>query len=202
MVTPGSIGRGLAAIGATVPWGRCDDVDMRTRWQARVARRAGTMAAMKRNPAAAGVVLVVVGLLVVFGVFLALLRAMSKDASPGLLSAQGMAHRLLTGRESISTDVQTDGEYVFRVVFQGSDGNVGSTEYATHIGVAVCMRGDQAVDAVRFSYLHFKPSCSGGRVRVTPAETSIAADRKAFGGDFVDGADRQDEPTPRRIGSP
>jgi hypothetical protein len=64
------------------------------------------------------------------------------------------------------------------------------------------MRGDQAVDAVRFSYLHFKPSCSGGRVRVTPAETSIAADRKAFGGDFVDGADRQDEPTPRRIGSP
>ena len=55
---------------------------------------------------------------------------------------------------------------------------------------------------MRFSYLHFKPSCNGGRVRVTPAETSIAADRKAFGGDFVDGADRQDEPTPRRIGSP
>jgi hypothetical protein len=160
------------------------------------------MAAMRRNPAAAGVVIVVVGLLVVFGIFLALLRSVSKDASPGLLSAQGMAHKLLTGRESISTDVQTDGEYVFRVVFQGSDGNVGSTEYATHIGVAVCMRGDQAVDAVRFSYLHFKPSCSGGRVRVTPAETSIAADREAFGGDFVDGADRQDEPTPRRIGSP
>jgi hypothetical protein len=160
------------------------------------------MAAMRRNPAAAGVVLVVVGLLVVFGVFLALLRAMSKDASPGLLSAQGMAHKLLTGRESISTDVKTDSEYVFRVVFQGSDGNVGSTEYATHIGVAVCMRGDQAVDAVRFSYLHFKPSCSDGRVRVTPAETSVAADREAFGGDFVDGADRQDEPTPRRIGSP
>ena len=123
------------------------------------------MAAMRRNPAAAGVVLVVIGLLVVFGVFLALVRSIGSDASPGLLSAQGMAHRLLTGRESISTDVQTDGEYVFRVVFQGSDGNVGSTEYATHIGVAVCMRGDQAVDAVRFSYLHFKPSCSDGRVR-------------------------------------
>src|SRR4029450_12566042 len=117
MVTPGSIGRGLAALGATVPWGRCDDVDMRTPWQARVARRAGAMAAMRRNPAAAGVVLVIVGLLVLFGLFLALLRAMSKAASPGLLSAQGMAHKLLTGRESISTDVQTDGEYVFRVVF-------------------------------------------------------------------------------------
>jgi hypothetical protein len=157
---------------------------------------------MKRNPAAASVVLVIVGLLVVLGVFLALVRAMSKDASPGLLSAQGMAHKLLTGRESISTDMQNDGEYVFRVVFQGSDGNVGSTEYATHIGVAVCMRGDRAVDAVRFSYLHFKPACEGGRVVLTPAETSVAADRRAYDGEFVKGADQQDEPTPRRLGSP
>ena len=202
MVTPGSIGRGLRAIGATLPCGRCDDVVMHTRCQARTGRSASVMAAIRRNPLAAGVVILLVGCLVVFGVFLTLLRSISSDPSPALLSAEGMAHRLLVGRESISTDVQTDGEYIFRVVFQGSDGNVGSTEYATHIGVAVCMRGDQAVDAVRFSYLHFKPSCSGGRVRVTPAETSIAADRKAFGGDFVDGADRQDEPTPRRIGSP
>jgi hypothetical protein len=159
------------------------------------------MAAIRRSPAAAGVV-VVLGLLVVFGVFLVLVRSIGSDASPGLLSAQGMAHRLLTGRESISTDVQSDGEYVFRVVFQGSDGNVGATDYATHIGVAVCMRGDQAVDAARFSYLHFKPSCYDGRLRLTPAQTSIAADREAFGGDLVDGADARDEPTPRRIGSP
>jgi hypothetical protein len=175
---------------------------MRTRWQAAPARGPGVMAAIRRSPVAAGLVFVVVGVLVVFGVFLALVRSIGSDASPGLLSAQGMAHRLLTGRESISTDVQTDDEYVFRVVFQGSDGNVGSTEYATHIGVAVCMRGDTAVDAARFSYLHFKPACSDGRLRLTPAETSIAADRTAFGGDFVEGADRQDEPTPRRIGSP
>ena len=46
-----------------------------------------------------------------------------------------------------------------------SDGNVGSTLFATHIGVAVCLRGDRAVDAVRFSYLHFKPACRDGRVR-------------------------------------
>jgi hypothetical protein len=175
---------------------------MRTRWQAGPARGRGVMAAIRRSPAAAGVLVVVVGLLVVFGVFVALVRSIGSDASPGLLSAQGMAHRLLTGRESISTDVQSDDEYVFRVVFQGSDGNVGATEYATHIGVAVCMRGDRAVDAARFSYLHFKPSCSDGRLRLTPAETSIAADREAFGGDFVDGADARDEPTPRRIGSP
>ena len=64
------------------------------------------------------------------------------------------------------------------------------------------MRGDRAVDAVRFSYLHFKPSCSDGRVRLTPAETSIAADREAYGGQFVTDADQRDEPTPRRIGSP
>lgn len=160
------------------------------------------MAAIRRNPLAAGVAFLLVGCLLVFGVFLALVRTIGSDPSPGLLSAQGMAHRLLAGRESIDTDVESDGEYVFRVVFQGSDGNVGSTLFATHIGVAVCLRGDRAVDAVRFSYLHFKPACRDGRVELTPAETSIAADRRAFGGDFAPGADRADEPTPRRIGSP
>ena len=123
-------------------------------------------------------------------------------AAPGLLSAQGMAHRLLVGRESIATDVERDDEYVFRVVYQASDGNVGSTEFATHIGVAVCLRGDRATDAVRFSYLHFRAACNGGRVALMPAETSIAQDRKAFGGEFVEGADQADEPTPRRVGSP
>ena len=68
--------------------------------------------------------------------------------------------------------------------------------------MAVCLRGDRATDAARFSYLHFKAARNDGRVQLTPAETSIAADREAFGGEFVEGADRQDEPTPRRIGSP
>ena len=160
------------------------------------------MAAIRRNPAAAGIAFLLVGCLVVFGVFLVLLRAIGSDPSPGLLSAQGMAHRLLVGRESIHTDVQSAGEYVFRVVYQASDGNAGSTELATHIGVAVCLRGDRATDAVRFSYLHFKAACRDGQVALTPGETSVAQDRKAFGGDFVRGADGNDEPTPRRIGSP
>src|SRR5512133_29765 len=202
MVTPGSIGRGLEAIGATLPCGRCDDVVMHTRCQARAGRPPGVMAAIRRNPVAAGVVIVLVGCLVVFGVFLTLLRSIGSDPSPGLLSAQGMAHRLLVGRESIATDVERDDEYVFRVVFQGGDGGVAGTSAATHIGVAVCLRGDRAVDAVRFSYLHFKPACRSGQVALTPSETSIAADRKAYGGEFVKGADQQDEPTPRRIGSP
>jgi hypothetical protein len=160
------------------------------------------MAAIRRNPLAAGVVILLVGCLVVFGVFLTLLRSMSSDPSPGLLSAEGMAHRLLVGRESLHTDVQSGGEYRFRVVYQASDGNVAGTELATHIGVEVCLRGDRATDAVRFSYLHFRAACNGGQVALTPAETSIAADRKAYGGEFVKGADQQDEPTPRRIGSP
>ena len=160
------------------------------------------MAAIRRNPVAAGVVILLVGCLVVFGVFLTLLRSIGSDPSPGLLSAQGMAHRLLVGRESIHTEVQDGGEYRFRVVYQASDGNVGSRELATHIGVAVCLRGDRATDAVRFSFLHFKAACRDGRVQLTPAETSIAADRRAFGGEFANGADQQDEPTPRRIGSP
>jgi hypothetical protein len=202
MVTPGSIGRGLRAIGATLPCGRCDDVDMRTRCQAPTSRSAGVMAAIRRNPLAAGVVILLAGCLVVFVVFLTLLRSIGSDPSPGLLSAQGMAHRLLVGRESLHTDVQSSGEYRFRVVYQASDGNVAGTELATHIGVAVCLRGDRATDAVRFSYLHFRAACNGGRVALTPAETSIAADRKAYGGEFANGADQQDEPTPRRIGSP
>ena len=153
------------------------------------------MAAIRRNPLAAGVVILLVGCLVVFGAFLTLLRSIGSDPSPGLLSAEGMAHRLLVGRESLHTDVQSGDEYRFRVVYQASDGNVAGTELATHIGVEVCLRGDRATDAVRFSYLHF-------RATLTPADTSIAADRKAYGGEFVKGADQQDEPTPRRIGSP
>ena len=102
-----------------------------------------------RDPLAAGIVILLVGWLVVFGVFLTLLRSLD-----------------------------------------------------THIGVVVCLRGDRATDAVRFSYLHFRAACNGGQVALTPAQTSIAADRKAYGGEFVRGADQQDEPTPRRIGSP
>jgi hypothetical protein len=160
------------------------------------------MAAIRRNPLAAGVVVLLVACVVVFGVFLTLLRSIGSDPSPGLLSAQGMAHRLLVGRESLHTDVQRGDEYVFRVVYQASDGNVGATELATHIGVAVCLRGDRATDAVRFSYLHFRAACNDGQVQLTPAETSAAADRKNFGGEFIRGADQNDEPTPKRIGSP
>jgi hypothetical protein len=119
------------------------------------------MAAIRRNPVAAGVLILLVGVIVVLGGFLALVRSIGSDPSPGLLSAQGMAHRLLVGRESIATDVERDDEYVFRVVFQGSDGGVAGTSSATHIGVAVCLRGD-----------------------------------------FAEGADQSDEPTPRRLGSP
>ena len=42
------------------------------------------MAAIRRNPVAAGVVILLVGCLVVFGVFLTLLRSIGSDPSPGL----------------------------------------------------------------------------------------------------------------------
>ena len=160
------------------------------------------MAAIRRHPAAAGLAFLALVCVVIFGGFLLLLRTIGSDPSPSLLSAQGMAHRLLTGRESIDTDVQRDGEYVFRVVYQSSDGNVGSSLLATHIGVAVCLRGDRATDAARVSYLHVTPACSDGQLLLSPAETSIAQDRAAFGGEFLQGADQRDEPIPRRIGSP
>ena len=160
------------------------------------------MATIRHHPAAAGLAFLAVGCVVVLGAFLLVLRAVSADPAPGQLSAQGMAHRLLSGRESIDTDVQRSGEYVFRVVYQTSDGNVGATLAATHIGVAVCLRGDAATEAARFSYLHFKPACRDGRLQLTPAQTTVAEDRAAYGGDFARDADQRDEPIPRRIGSP
>jgi hypothetical protein len=160
------------------------------------------MAAIRRHPAAAGLVLLAVGCVVVFGAFLLVLRTVGSDPSPSLLAAEGMAHRLLTGRESIDTDVKRSDEYVFRVVYQSSDGNVGSSLVATHIGVAVCLRGDRATEAARFSYLHFKPGCRNGRLELRPAETSVVQDRAAFGGEFLRDADQRDEPIPKRISSP
>jgi hypothetical protein len=160
------------------------------------------MTAIRRHPIAVGLAVLAVGCLVIFGGFLLVLRTIGSDPSPSLLSAEGMAHRLLSGRESIDTDVQRDGEYVFRVVYQTSDGSVGSSLLATHIGVAVCLRGDVATEAVRFSYLHFRPACNGGHVQLSPAETSIAQDRAAFDGEFLKDADQRDEPIPKRIGSP
>jgi hypothetical protein len=159
------------------------------------------MAGLGRHAGAAIATFVVVAFAAVLGAFVLLIRGVSSDPDPALEAAQGMAHRLLTGRESIDTDVQRPGEYVFRVVYQTSDGNVGATLAATHIGVAVCMRGDRATQAARFSYLHFEPNCRDGRLDLRAHETSITADRAHYGGDFVQGADQRDEPTPRLIGA-
>jgi hypothetical protein len=144
---------------------------------------------------------VVVVFLAIPVAFWFVLRSTTSDPDPALESAQGMAHRLLHGRESIDTDTHGGGRYVFRVVSQSSDGNVGSTLSATHIGVAVCMRGDRAVDAVRFSYLHFRPVCQGGRVGVVPQETSRAADRARAHGGFTRDDDLYDEQAPTPLGA-
>jgi hypothetical protein len=159
------------------------------------------MAGLGRHPGAAIATFVVVAFAAILGAFVLVVRGVSNDPDPKLESAQGLAHRLLSGRESIDTDVQGPPEYVFRVVYQSSDGNVGATLQATHIGVAVCMRGGRATQAARFSYLHFAPTCGGGRVILHPRETSVAADRARYGGDFVQGADQRDEATPLVLGA-
>ncbi|HEY7622471.1 MAG TPA: hypothetical protein VH834_22055 [Solirubrobacteraceae bacterium] len=133
--------------------------------------------------------------------FFLVLRSKDSDSDPALESAQAMAHRMLRGQESISTESKDGGRYVFRVVFQSTDAAAGSL-FPTHIGVAVCMRGDRAVDAVRFSFLHYRPVCQDGHATVVAQETSRAADRARAGGDFTRDADRYDEPTPQRLGSP
>jgi hypothetical protein len=69
------------------------------------------MAGLGRHPAAAIATCVVVAFAAVLGAFVLLIRGVSSDPDPALEAAQGMAHRLLTGRESIDTDVQRPGEY-------------------------------------------------------------------------------------------
>jgi hypothetical protein len=64
------------------------------------------------------------------------------------------------------------------------------------------LRGARAGAAVRFSYRHYRPVCQNGRATVVAQETSRAADRARAGGDFTGDADRYDEPTPQRLGSP
>jgi hypothetical protein len=112
------------------------------------------MAQIGRHPVAAVLGFFVVGLVVVFGAFLLLVRSSDSGPDPKRDAALAMAHRLLTGRESLATDREGAGQYVFRVAYQASDASVGSTEFATHIGVAVCLGDSRAISAACFSYLH------------------------------------------------
>jgi hypothetical protein len=156
---------------------------------------------MGRHPIAAAAAAVALVFAVPVVAWVLLVRGLTSDDKPERDAALVMGHRLVTGRESLGTDVESPERYVFRVVHQASaDGGVAGTELATHIGIAVCLRDGRAVQAARFSYLHFSPSCSDGRLDLRPAETSIAADRARWHGEFVQGADQRDEPIPRVIG--
>jgi hypothetical protein len=158
-------------------------------------------AGIGRHPLAAAVAIIALVFLVPLAGWLLLIRGLTSDDKPERDAALTMAHRLVSGRESLGTDVESPERYVFRVVYQtAADGGVAGTELATHIGVAVCLRDGRATQAARFSYLHFAPSCAGGRLDLRPLETSPAADRAHWHGEFAEGADAQDEPTPRVIG--
>jgi hypothetical protein len=154
-----------------------------------------------RHPIAAAAAVLAVVFAVAIAAWLLLVRGLTSDDKPERQAALVMAHQLVSGRESLGTDVETPERYVFRIVYQAAaDGGVAGTELATHIGVAVCLRDGHATQAARFSYLHFSPSCTAGRLDLRPAETSVTADRAHWRGDFAQGADQQDEPTPRVIG--
>jgi hypothetical protein len=158
-------------------------------------------AGIGRHPIAAAAAVIALVFAIPIAAWLLLVRALTADDKPERQAALVMAHRLVSGRESLGTDVETPDRYVFRVVYQAAaDGGVAGTELATHIGVAVCLRDGHATQAARFSYLHFSPSCTAGRLDLRASETSITADRAHWRGEFAEGADQQDEPTPRVIG--
>jgi hypothetical protein len=159
------------------------------------------LAGIGRHPIAAATAFIALVFAIPFVAWLLLVRALQSDPKPERDAALVMAHRLVTGRESLGTDVESPDRYVFRLVYQGAaDGGVAGTELATHVGVAVCLRDGHATQAARFSYLHFSPSCTDGHVELRPTETTIATDRARWRGSFAPRADAQDEPTPRVIG--
>lgn len=126
------------------------------------------LAGLRRNPGAAFATAVAVVVLAIPIGFWLVLRSLRSDPDPPLESAQATAHRLLHGTESIHTEARSPDRIVFRVVYQRSDGGVASTMVTTSDGVAVCMRGDRAVDAARFAYLQYRPACQDGRVELVP----------------------------------
>jgi hypothetical protein len=161
------------------------------------------LAGIGRHPIAAAAAITALVIAVPVVAWLLLVRSLTADDEPERDAALVMADRLVTGRESLGTDVESPDRYVFRLVFQAAgDGGVTGTELATHIGVAVCLRDGRTTQAARFSYLHFSPSCTAGRLDLRPVETSIATDRARWRGDFAQDADAHDEPTPRVIGAP
>jgi hypothetical protein len=126
------------------------------------------LAGLRRNPGAAFATVVAVVVLAIPVGFWLVLRTLRSDPDPPLESAQTAAHRLLRGTESIDTDARAPDRIVFRIVYQRSDGGVASTKVSTNDGVAVCMRGDRAVDAARFSYVEARPACQSGQVELLP----------------------------------
>jgi hypothetical protein len=70
---------------------------------------------------------------------------------------------------------ELDGGFAWRVAPRPA-GSSGDVPQPTHLGVMACVSGDQATEAVRFSFLHWEPeSCEGGRarlrrVRLTPEQ--------------------------------
>jgi hypothetical protein len=96
---------------------------------------------MGRHPIAAAAAAAALVFAVPFAAWLLLVRGLTSDDKPERDAALVMGHRLVSGRESLGTDVESPDRYVFRVVHQASaDGGVAGTELATHIGVAVCLR--------------------------------------------------------------
>jgi len=138
---------------------------------------------MGRHPIAAAAAAVALVFAVPLVAWLLLVRGLTSDDKPERDAALVVGHRLVSGRESLGTDVESPDRYVFRVVHQASaDGGVAGTELATHIGIVVCLRDSRAVEAARFSYLHFSPpaatagsTCARPRPRSPPTAPAGAA---------------------------
>jgi hypothetical protein len=138
------------------------------------------------------VVAVALFAVVLVGFVVVLRAAGGGDEDPAVSRAQARAHELLATGESLSSPAQRAGSgYLFRVVQRPTGGQAVASTEATHDGIVVC--GSQAI---RFSFLHWRPACP----EPERAETSVEADGRAWGGPFVADALARDSTQLRKAG--
>ena len=79
-------------------------------------------------------------------------------------------------------------------------GSAGDLPRATHLGVIVCVDGERATEAVRFSFLHWQPAgCERGRAMLRRARRTPEQDAKELGAFVAPPRGIEDDPALHRV---
>jgi hypothetical protein len=147
---------------------------------------------------AGGLAVFVIAVFVLVVVFVLALRSSTSKPSATETEAQGLAARLKSGAESTIDGRDIAGGIVYRVGVPSVAGDTAGVE-GTHDGIVVCLHDGGATEAVRFSFLHYTPTCDGERAAMRARGRTAGEDRKAFGNAIVGNAEATTERGLRRV---